>query len=455
MTFIKSNDIKKIIFILSPLLVYIIINFEFMYVKLVGPSIITLLIFVLNKPKFLLSPLNVFFAFYGLYYILPSSIYVIYEIYEIRYVLPWGKLYSWTEIDSDVIFGAFLLFYLPFLIYYVNNHYFFNKSFFYNSPNFNYIISVKLIYIVFILLLLLMLLFIQLTGGLSSWIYDYQTTYLLNRQGYGALNFLIINIGNLFVFICGLYIYNQRIKKWSVNKYFVLLIVFFVILLMSYLHGIKSRFIFLMLILFSFWLIHLKLNYRRLFSYTFAFFGIIIVGNYFRSDGYYSEFSLITEYMMSYFNVYPLHNLIINDYDIGLGESLFNFLYKPLSYFDLYLENNFHDLSVMLTIQYFPEQWYDLRATQQWPLLTDLYFTYYGFLFGIVPIVIYVSLISFLFKKSLSGKYEYLIIFIPELLRVFTTLRSVFIPWDLPVILFFYFINFYFIRSLRIEKFNS
>ena len=110
----------------------------------------------------------------------------------------------------------------------------------------------------------------------------------------------------------------------------------------------------------------------------------------------------------------------------------------------------------MLTKIYYPDQWYDWSATQQWPLATELHLNYYGMLFGWIPIIIYTYIISFLYKKTMKLKMEFALIYLIEMIRIFSTFRGVLLPWILPLDLVFYvIIYFIFKKVIKVEKFTT
>jgi hypothetical protein len=98
------------------------------------------------------------------------------------------------------------------------------------------------------------------------------------------------------------------------------------------------------------------------------------------------------------------------------------FIYDP--------DANF-DISVMLTKEFFPSQWYQEHATQQWPLDTELYLNYYGIYLSWIPLMIYGYVISVLYRAAVLRRNLHLMpIFIMEFMRIFSTMRGTLIPWE-------------------------
>ncbi len=411
------------------------------------PLVISLFIvitYIFYRPNNIFHPNNIVFAFSFLYIVLPCSIYYIYEIYNIEYVLPWGKLYEWDKLKKLTYYNMLYMFVIP---YFVFNYFIKNNCFelaYKYKINKNWIIGISIV------LVLLIFIYIYRTGGISAWLFNYQYTYLVGREGNGVFNVLIILFGNILVFLLGLKISEF---KFSIKKVIAVFFVIIFILFISYLQGFKSRFIFLTLVFSFLFLIRLELTHKKIFILGILFFTLISLGNYLRSDGFYDSFSKIIEYMMTYFNVYPLHDMVIKVNDLDLGQTMHHIFVKPLVMIGLLPADSDFDLSVMLTKIYYPEQWYEMKATQQWPLATELHLNYYGMLFGWIPLVVYCYIISFLYKRVLQGRLEFALIYLIEMIRIFSTFRGVLLPWILPLDLIFYIIIYFMTkRSISWKK---
>lgn len=434
---------KFILYFLFTIYIFIIIGmveYESIFI-----SLYVIVTYMVYKPNRVFHPNNMLFAFSFLYICLPSSIYYIYEIYDIEYILPWGKLYEWDSLEKLTYYYMLYMFVIPFFAFY-----YFTKNTLEQKTYQVYKVKNNWLFILIIILLILIFIFVYRTGGASGWLFNYQYTYLVGRTGSGLFNVLILLFSNIVVFLLGLKISQL---KFNSKKIIWILISFVIICIVAYLQGFKSRFIFLTLLFFFPFLINIKLSFKYISILGFLFFGLIILGNYLRSDGFYNSSQKIIEYMISYFNVYPLHDIIVKDFELDIFETIHHIFVKPLIIIGLIDSDIDFDISVMLTKIYFPQQWYEMKATQQWPLATELHINYYGMLFGWIPLIIYCYIISFLYKNMILGKLGFSLIYLIEMIRIFSTFRGVFLPWILPLDVILYILIYILIkRSINIEK---
>tara|TARA_R110002110_G_scaffold405208_1_gene624111 strand:+ start:179 stop:622 length:444 start_codon:yes stop_codon:yes gene_type:complete len=114
-----------------------------------------------------------------------------------------------------------------------------------------------------------------------------------------------------------------------------------------------------------------------------------------------------------------------------------------------------YDVSIMLTKEYFPDQWYLMSATQQWPLETELYLNYYGVVGQVIPLSIYGLWISILFKAVvLKQNWRLYPILALELFRIISTMRGVLIPWTFPILVIQY-LAIYGLSVLYLPRYGS
>ena len=295
--------------------------------------------------------------------------------------------------------------------------------------------------------ILLLWYYLILTGGLSAWVSSYKTTFLLGRSGLGIFNFIVLFIVNLCVFVLGLICFQSK----GLLKYIVFTGSLFLIAIASLMQGLKSRLIILLVIFLFPYLLNLKMKNSRLLVLGLSFFILLFFGNYIRSDGFYNSTLVHFEYLMTYFNVYELHNMVVSTTDPDLFKTAHHIFVKPLQLVGLVGSEENFDLSVMLTKEYFPIGWEKMRATQQWPLATELYYNYYGFVLGWVPILVYSFFVSRLYMSAMVGNAAIGLVYALEFFRLFTVQRGVFLPWQLPVYILFYLIIYCFFKiSVRI-----
>ena len=437
------NYIKKdFLYVLFILYIIIIIGSIDSFEPIIISTCI-LITYLLYKPNNFLHPNNLIFAFSSLYVVLPTFVYYYFEFYNIEYILPWGKLYEWDKFSKSTYFSMLFIFIVPFFsikyftrkVENINNCIEFSK----------YKINIFSIYIIAFLSTLSLIIFIFKTGGLHNWIYDYQYTYLVLREGNGLVNLITIFLLNILIFLIGVKLFQR--KRTYFLLFCSLIIIFIIILMFSYFQGFKSRFIILSIILFFPILINMKLSYRNIFLFIILFFTLVSLGNYLRSDGFYDSGEKLLEYSLTYLNVYPIHDMILKDFELNLFQTIHHIFVKPLVIIGLLPSDTEFDLSIMLTKIYFPNDW-AMKGTQQWPLMTELHLNYYGMLFGWIPLILYSYIISFIYNKMVLGKIELSLIYLLEMIRIFSTFRSVLLPWDLPFIIFVYILYFYVLKLI-------
>jgi len=434
-----KNVIYTLCLLLTIVIVGIIDSFE-----AIAISLLILLTYLAYKPKFLLHPNNLIFAFSGLYVVFPTFVYFYIEFNNIEYILPWGKLYDWSNFSKSTYYGMLYMFVIPFFSFRYFTRYAekvaptiaFEKIY----------IKTSTILIICVLASIFLMIFISKTGGLLGWIYNYQYTYLALREGNGLINFLTIFLVNLFVLIMGIKLFQK--KRSNLSFFLHLIAIFVVILLFSYFQGLKSRFIILSIFLFFPILIGMRLPFSKLLIFIVIFFGLMAIGNYIRSDGFYDSGDMLFEYSLTYLNAYPIHDMILGDYDPDFFQTIHHIFIKPLIIVGLVSPDTEFDLSIMLTKIYFPNDWLSAKATQQWPLLTELHLNYYGILFGWIPLVLYSYVISLIYNRLFFGNLALSLIYLLEMFRIFSTFRGVLLPWNLPWDIFTYILYFYILKMI-------
>jgi len=271
-------------------------------------------------------------------------------------------------------------------------------------------------------------LFMQSTAGIGEWVDNYSYTYLTKREGHGLLNVIIIVLGNIAVFLLGLQTAAAR-RKWP-----LVLKALFLCAILSFIGGIKSRFIFLLIVYLSPHFLKMKFRLQIVFLLSFAFFVLLYLGTLLRTEFFYASGPYFLEMLIGYFNSYQLHDLIVTSRGPDLFQTVWQVAVKPLQILGLMPEDANFDISVMLTREFFPEQWDNERATQQWPLETELYLNYYGIYFSWIPLLLYAAALGWLYRLAVVGRnYWLLLIYVMEFQRIFSTLRGTLIPWETPI----------------------
>lgn len=381
-----------------------------------------LAVFLLFRNKEILCPSNVVFGSYFLYFIFPSTLFYILEWVGWVYVLPWGKTNDWSQLSEEVVLSYAYVFTLFFFCTRLLEVLLVRSSA--ASLLDQYRVNSFMFFVFTGLVLVGGGYFFQVTGGIEAWFGNYSDTYLENKKGYGLLNFLLIMSSNFLAFILGFYWKTQRKKS-------LLLVIFVLVTLVfcAYIQGVKSR-IFYFTIFFSIpWMTIARLTLLKggvifagfVFAFSFAM--------YFRSNGFYSTPQMLLEYFLSYFNTIFLHDMILRDMPPGLLLTMDYPLNKWLTFFGIPSEDYMHDISRWLTSIYFPPQWFEGSATQQWPIETELYLNYGYYVFWVVPIFLYSLLICCLYSLRYRLGPVFLFIFICELLFFLSMFRGSMLQW--------------------------
>ena len=408
--------------------VIVLLNF-LLYIEEWGSAYLSgiiLLTYFIFRPRYVLHPNNIIFAFYGLYIVLPSSLSLFLDAIAWEYVLPGGQQVFWTELSKYTLLQAEF----TFMVLYFGLHIFTKRTSVTVIEMTKLGISKCTILVLFALNMALVLWFLESTAGIAAWINDYSYTYLARREGHGLLNFVSITIGNVLVFTLG--VWTQRTEK----KMTPILLAIVAIGLQAFAGGFKGRMIFLLIFFFSPWLMNMRLQFKTLLGISFSFLCALYLTTLVRTEGYYASGPFFLEMLINYFNSYQLHDWIVTSREPGFLLTAWQVFTKPLQVLGLAGGDLDFDLSVMLTKEFFPDHWYLENATQQWPLDTDLYLNYHGFYLSWLPMLIYAFAMSWLFIKAVIRQNLWLMpIFVAEFIRTFSMLRGTLIPWDIFVLM--------------------
>lgn len=390
-----------------------------------------MVVFLAFRNKEVLCPSNIVFGSYFLYLIFPGTLFYVLEWVEWEYVLPWGKVNDWSRLSDEALLSFAYVFSLFFL---------FTRSLELALPPASaqelfstYRVSPLMLFIGSALILTGAVYFFQVTGGADAWFNNYSDTYLENKKGYGFLNFLLIMGSNFLAFVLAFYLRTQRQFRWSLVVFVLLVLAF-----CAFIQGVKSR-IFYFAIFFSIpWLSVAKLTLKKGALIFFGFILIFSFAMYFRSNGFYSTPEMLLEYFLSYFNTIFLHDMILRDMPPDLFLTMSYPLNKWSTFVGFVSEEYLHDISRWLTSIYYPEQWFEGSATQQWPIETELYLNYGYYIFWIVPIFIYALYVGGLYAFRYRLGPVFLFIFVCELLFFLSMFRGSMLQWIAPFNMAFY-----------------
>lgn len=401
-------------------------------------SLIIVITYLIFRPDHIFHPNNMLFASYGLYVVLSSTLNLILDLINWEYVLPWGQTVFWNKMSLYLLFQVEF----TFLVLFFSFRYFCRpRSSLAGSRVADIFVRKDVVNVLYFTCIGLVLLFMQSTAGISEWINNYSYTYLAKREGHGLLNVIIIVLGNIAVFLLGLQTMGAE-KKWTLVLKALVICAF-----LSFIGGIKSRFIFLLIVYLSPYFLRLKFKLRIVFFLAFAFFVLLYLGTLLRTEFFYASGPYFLEMLIGYFNSYQLHDLIVVSRSPDIFQTVWQVGVKPLQILGLMPEDANFDISVMLTKEFFPEQWDNEHATQQWPLETELYLNYYGIYFSWIPLVLYAAALGWLYRVAVVGRnYWLLLIYVMEFQRIFSTLRGTLIPWETPIYIVQYAVIFFLCR---------
>lgn len=356
-------------------------------------------------PKYIFSPLSLVHAFYGLWYVVAPTLASGYTI-EVLSLPEYQESYFYIQISYTAII--------------------FTLSFFdkFNvglggvrelplTPQGISFYECKIIFALYFLSTIMVVLVVQNSGGFLYWIKNPGDAFL-NRAGTG----LYVVASHFFGMLLALYVgYLSYIRNRKGLLFFFLVWLFST----SAVHGSK-----LQIIIFLAYLFLPRLFYIRSFSIKSFFILVLCVAIFIYGMVLRTEGDVDFERVYSYLNYFStLHNLAISIRDFE--PSFLTTWFLPFKKFltPLGLENRtmYYDMNHMLTDIYYPDAW-DIRATEQWPVETDLYLNFY-FYFGLPILAGYFAMIGFFYSKAIgSNNYGYMVLSASLILYIVSHLRG-------------------------------
>jgi len=379
-------------------------------------------VYLAFRNKSALGPSNIIFLNYALYFVFPASLFYFLEAIQWEYVLPWGKTNDWSALSEQAVLSylyVFLMFFVFSRLLEISLARTINQDFFSS-----YSVRPVPFFLYISLILFGGLVFVQVTGGVEQWLGSYSDTYLKNKKGYGLLNFLLIVGSNFLAFVLGFYWRSEKKVNLMLFLYALLVLV-----LCAYLQGIKSR-LFYYAVFFSVpWLVYARISISKGVGVFVAFMIAFMFSMYFRSNGFYSTPEMLLEYFLSYFNTIFLHDRIIHDMRPEFFQTISFPVNKWLTFLGVPSEDHFHDISRWLTSIYFPEQWFEGGATQQWPIETELYLNYGSYIFWVLPVFLYSLFMCVLYSVRFKFGPVFLFIYVLSYLHFLSVFRGSMLAW--------------------------
>lgn len=333
--------------------------------------------FAFAVPRKVLSPLTFFYIYYGLWFV----------------VAPWfAERYQGDVMDAVQYNLAFALAYVTFgtgvIAILVGERW--AKRSVKPSQELGYIISVRdfLILLCFLYLCssVLVVLIVLNSGGFNVWVSDPGDAFL-NRAGSGHFVILSHFSSMSLALLSGWYA-SSRAKVTPVVLFLLWLAI------TSPVHGSKFQIILLIVLAVLPWIRYIPFFSKGSVILGFSFIFVLFLGLYFRNMSW-IDLETIVPYTLNYFTA--LENLAVSlrDFDSAFMTTFFLPFNKFLTPFGLSDASLYYDMNHYLTDIYFPSAW-EIRATEQWPVETDLYLNFY-FFGGIPVIAFYLGLIGYLY----------------------------------------------------------
>ena len=396
---------------------------------------VIVLTYVAFTPDRVFHPANMLFAYYGLYVVVSCGLNFILWSIGWEYKLPWGQVVFWDSFSLYTIFQiefTFLVLYLSLIQFSgrLSQAQATDRSMVVQKWNPTLLPTVKpvVVYATLAISILFVAWFIQATAGIDEWIFNYSATYLSKREGFGLLNVVTAAFGSAAMFLLGVLTYQAERKRE------LLLLAIISLIILAFPAGFKSRLIFLMIMYLTPWLLQIRFSLKWVWRMALVFVVLLYLATLVRTQGFYSSPAYFMEMLIGYFNSYQLHDWIVTSRPPEWFSTVHQLLIKPKQILGIAsIDDNF-DISVMLTKEFFPEQWDREHATQQWPLETELYLNYYGIILSAVPLVAYGAFMGWLYRRSmLLLQLPWIPIYVLEFQRLFSTMRGTLIPWEFPI----------------------
>ncbi len=333
-----------------------------------------LLVFISRPPRKAISPLTIVYLYYGAWFVAAP-------IFAPRY---FGMLdkpeYSLSLAMAYTVFGLSILSielasrFIARLKMYTTR--IVSKKFGLLQITFLYIVASFFI-----------MLIINASGGFSRWLADPGEAFL-NRSGSGVYVILSHFFTILLAAASGHYAFTRR-KKMALFLFLLWLAI------TSPVHGSKLQIGIFLVVLFIPWLRNLKFFDFRSVILFIALALVFLLGLYFRGFSF-NNLQILFANVFNYFNTLELLAISVRDFEPSLLTTFFLPFNKFLTPIGLSSPNLYYDMNHLLTDIYYPQAWL-IRATEQWPVETDMYLNFY-FFGGLWLIVVYFFSIAALCK---------------------------------------------------------
>jgi hypothetical protein len=351
-----------------------------------GPTLYCFIVFFavslyFHRPKDTFSPLTIFYAYYGAWFVFAP-------LFATRYqdvlLLPQYNL---------ALAFAYSVFGLGLISMNLGTQVGLRLSLFSTrmSTWFQFKSSPVWMVILYVLSTAMVCMVVLSSGGFAKWMANPGDAFL-ERAGAGVYVILSHFFTTILATIIGFYSY------WTRKKSHVIGFIFWV-LLTSPVHGSKLQISLFILIVLIPWLRNMKLWSGRSVAVYVTLVTVFFLGLYFRNFTWISLKTFIP-YSLNYFTALENLALSIKDFDPGFMTTFFLPFVKFQTPFGLARPDMYYDMNHLLTDIYVPTAW-KIRATEQWPVETDLYlnFMFFG---GLPVIAVYLFVVGFFYGRALK-----------------------------------------------------
>jgi hypothetical protein len=236
---------------------------------------------------------------------------------------------------------------------------------------------------------LLVVLIVAVGGGLDKWISDPGDAFL-TRAGSGIYVVLSHFSSMALATLSGYLAFRKR-------RMMPIVVFLAWVTVTSPVHGSKAQISFLTILLFLPWLRGLSIASMKSFVLYGSLIGIFFLGLYFRNLTW-IETSTVIPYALNYFSALENLAMSVRDFSPQLLMTFFLPFVKFLTPFGVTDTSTYYDMNHLLTDIYFPTAW-EIRATEQWPVETDLYLNFF-FVGGLPLVAAYLFVIGAIYGRA-------------------------------------------------------
>lgn len=348
-------------------------------------SLFFFLILIAKPPKCAFSPLSVFYAYYGVSYILAP-------MFADRY----SNVLQLKEYSLSLAF-AFTVFTLGVLSIQLGEFIALRKSKSVERAP----MSIgtwasdqetlkKLIAVLYVTSTLLIVAIVLSSGGIDRW-WSGPGAAFLNRAGSGPYVVLSHFSSVMLALLVG---YMSFVRKSL--KYLLFFVVW--LFLTSPVHGSKLQISLLVLLVALPWLKNLALFKAKALSMYITLVGIFLAGLIIRQPN--ASAMSIVKSSLNYFSVLENLAISVRDFQPDILKTFFLPFVKFQTPIGLAQANMYYDMNHFLTDKYYPQTW-AIRATEQWPVETDLYlnFKFFG---GLPLVALYLFICGYVYGRAVK-----------------------------------------------------